>query len=67
MTDGKILKIYQKKFYDGVFKMIRLQLCYKENSQRLFLEYVLKTSCFRKNILRRKSIGDRHHNKVAAL
>ena len=34
---------------------------------RLFLEYILKTSCFKKNILRKKYIVDQRLNKNAAL
>ena len=48
ITHCKSLKTSQKKLYEGVLTVFRLQLCYKENSDRLFLEYVLKTSCFKK-------------------
>ena len=39
----------------------------KRNRHRLFLDYVLKTSCFKKNILRKESMVDQRFNKVAAL
>ena len=35
ITDCKSLKISQKKFYDGVLTVFRLQLCYKENSTQI--------------------------------
>ena len=35
ITDCKILKVSQKKFYDGVLPVFRLQICYKENSPKI--------------------------------
>ena len=39
----------------------------KRTHHRLFLEYVLKTSCFKNNILRKKSTVDQRLNKAADL
>ena len=39
----------------------------KRTHDRLFLEYILKTSCFKKNILRKKNILDQCLNKNTAL
>ena len=39
----------------------------KRTGHRLFLEYALKTSCFKNNILRKKSMVDQRLDKVAAL
>ena len=42
-------------------------LAIKRTHNRLFMEYVLKTSYFKRNILRKKSMVDQRLNKVAAL
>ena len=39
----------------------------KRTHERLFLKYELKTSCFKKNILRKKTMVDQRLMKVAAL
>ena len=72
IIDGESLKIFQKNFYNGVsfIKVTSLQLSdcnftIKRPHHRFFLEYVLKTSCLNKTILRKKSVVDQHLDKVA--
>ena len=74
ITDWKSLKIFQKNFYTGVsFNKVRsLQFSdcnytIKRTHHIFFLEYVPKTSCLKKNILRKNSMVDQHLDKVAAL
>ena len=42
-------------------------LSIKRTHHKLFMEYVPKTSYFKKNILRKKSMVDERLNKVVAL
>ena len=57
--------LFQLSYKSTVY---RLQIYYKETSlQFLFLEYVTKTSCLKKNILRKKSVVQQRFHKVAAL
>ena len=63
---------FQKNFYHGVSfsKVTSLMLSgcnftMKRTHHRFFLEYVPKTSCLKKNILRKKSVVDQHLDKVA--
>ena len=70
--DWESLKIFHKNFYNGVSfsKVTSLQLSgcnftIKRTHHRFFLEYVLKTTCLKKNILRKKSVVDQHLDKVA--
>ena len=70
--DWESLKIFQKNFYNGVSfsKVTSLQLSgcnftIKRTHHRFFLEYVPKTSCPKKNILRTKSVVGQHLDKVA--
>ena len=71
--DWESLKIFQEKFYNGVFfskvtksTVFRQQLYHKENSARFFLEYVPKNSCLKKNNLIENPMVDQHLDKVAA-
>ena len=59
ITDCKSLKISQKKFYDRVLS-VKLQTYsgVKRTHHRLFLEYVSKTICSKKYILRKKYMVD---------
>ena len=70
--DWESLTIFQKNFYSGVSfsKVTSLQLSgcnftIKRTHHRFFLEHVLKTSCLKINILRKKSVVDQHLDKVA--
>ena len=74
IIDCKCLDIFQKKICDGVsFSKVTSLQCsdcnftIKRTHHRFFLDYVLKTSCIKKTILRKKSVVDKRHNKVAAL
>ena len=69
ITDCNSLKISQKKTYDGVLsvKLQAYNFTIKITHHRLILGYVPKTSCFKKNILRKKYMVDKRLNKVAAL
>ena len=67
------LRIFQKNFYDGVSfsKVTHLQFSgcnfnMKRFHHRFFSEYVRKTSCLEKNILRKTSMVDQHLKKVVA-
>ena len=64
IIDWESLKIFQKNFYNGVSfgKVTSLQFSgcnftIKRTHHRFFSEYVPKTSCLKKNILRKKICG----------
>ena len=72
-VDWENLKIFQKNFYNGVsFSKVTsphfsgCNFTIKRTHHRFFLEYVPKTSCHKKNILRKNSMVDQHVDKVAA-
>ena len=73
IIDWESLKIFQKNFFNGVSfsKVVSQQFSdcnftIKRTHHRFFLEYVPKTSCLKKNILRKNSMVDQHLDKVAA-
>ena len=74
ITDWKSLKIFQKNFYTGAsFNKVRslqfsdCNFTIKRTHHRFFLEYAPKTSCLKKNILRKSSMVDQDLGKVAAV
>ena len=67
ITDCKSLKISQKNYMMEFLQCSDCNFAIKGTHHRLFLEYVLKTSCFKKNILRKKSTVDQRLNKAADL
>ena len=74
IIDWESLKVFQRNFYNGVSfsKVTSLQFSdcnftIKRTHHRFLLEYVLKTSCLKKYILRKNSVVDQHLDKFAAL
>ena len=73
IIDWESLKIFQKNFYNGVSFIKVTSLLFsdcnftvKRTHNRFFLAYVPKTSCLKKNILRKDSMVDKDLDKVAA-
>ena len=68
--DWESLKIFQKNFYRVSFSRgtsVQFSDCnftIKKTHHRLFLEYILKTSCLKNNISRKNSVVDQDLDKV---
>ena len=68
------LDIFQKKVCDGVsFSKVTSLQCsdcnftIKRTHHRFFLDYVVKTGCIKKTILRKNPVVNKRHNKVVTL
>ena len=58
ITDCKSLKIYQKKLHDRVLSVKLQTYSGVKRTHGLFLEYVSKTICSKKYILRKRYMVD---------
>ena len=74
IIDCESLEVTQGNVYDGVscsnLKSLPCSDCnftIKRTHQRFFWEYVPEPGCLKRNILRKKSVVDQRHNKVAVL
>ena len=74
ITECESLRILQEKFYDGVsFSKVRSLHCsdynftIKRTHHKFLFGIGTKTSCIKKNKMRKKSIVDQRLNKVVAL
>ena len=74
VIDCESLEVSQENVYDRVsFTKVKTltssdrNFTLKRTNDRFILEYVPKASCYKKNILRKKSMVDQCLNKVAAL